>query len=192
MSEPTYFHKSGKVLHLDGDNNYLEMCLEKYRSFNMDIIGKCIPEKEQPLKIRELLLTHKPDILVLTGHDGVLKGDNYLNIENYRNSKYFVASVKEARKLENCKDSLVIFAGACQSLYKDIIDAGANFASSPYRVLIHALDPVFVCQKISFSSANTLVKPLEIVKSTLTGSKGIGGIETRGQYREGYPADPYK
>ncbi len=33
-------------------------------------------------------------------------------------------------------DELVIFAGACQSHYEEIIKAGANFASSPHRILM--------------------------------------------------------
>ena len=47
--------------------------------------------------------------------------------------------MKEARKFEKDLDSLVIFAGACQSMMM-LIEAGANYASAPYRVLIHALD----------------------------------------------------
>ena len=46
-------------------------------------------------------------------------------------------------------DRLVIFAGACQSFYEKILEAGANFASSPGRTLIHAMDPVIISQKVA-------------------------------------------
>jgi len=41
----------------------------------MDAVGVYVKEKEQPLKIYNLLKEHKPDILVLTGHDGVIKSE---------------------------------------------------------------------------------------------------------------------
>ncbi len=187
------FFRPGKILHIDGDNDYLNTCLEQYRKLDMEAVGVHIPEKEQAVSIRKLLQEHKPDILVLTGHDGMLKGDTkYLSLENYRNSKYFIDAVKEARKYDGNLDSLVIFAGACQSLYKGILEAGANFASAPYRVLIHALDPVLVCRKIAFTSIDETVDPREVIEATITGYEGIGGIQTRGKYRGGYPLEPYK
>jgi len=186
------FSKPGKILHIDGDESYLETCLEEYKKFKLDAVGKYVPESEQPSKVVELLKLYKPDILVLTGHDGVLKGEgNYLNLSSYRNSRYFIEAVKEARKYNGDYDSLVIFAGACQSMYNEILKAGANFASAPYRVLIHALDPVYVCQKIAFTGIDKVAMPSEVIKATITGVKGIGGMETRGKYRIGYPAEPY-
>ena len=128
---------------------------------------------------------------VLTGHDGLLKGkDNYNNISSYRTSKYFVEAVKEARRFNPDMDGLVIFAGACQSMYNEIIKAGANFASAPFRDLIHALDPVRVCQKIAFASIDTVLDAEDVINNTITGKTGIGGIQTRGKYREGFPAEP--
>jgi len=76
-------------------------------------------------------------------------------------------------------------------MFKKIIEAGANFASSPYRVLIHALDPVMVCEKIAFTSINQVISPQDVISKTITGVKGIGGIETRGKYRDGFPREPY-
>lgn len=187
------FSRPGNVLHLDGDNDYLDTCLGYYKNFGIDAVGRYIQEKNQAGSIFKLLQEIKPDILVLTGHDGVLKGDkSYQKIDNYRNSKYYVESVKEARRFEGDFDSLVIFAGACQSMFSEIIKAGANFASSPNRVLIHALDPVFICQKISFTGIDQIVKPIDAIGNTITGAEGIGGIQTRGKYREGYPTEAYK
>ncbi len=189
--EDKNFAKPGRVLHIDGDNDYLNTCLESYKKFGIDAVGVYVKEKEQPLKIYDLLVKHKPDILVLTGHDGVIKSEKgYADINNYRNSKYFVDSVKVARRFDSDLDSLVIFAGACQSMYNKLIEAGANYASSPYRVLIHALDPVMVCERIAFTSINEIVNPREVIQKTITGIKGIGGIETRGKYRDGFPQEP--
>ena len=38
--------------------------------------------------------------------------------------------------VERNKNKLAIFAGACQSYYEEIMNAGANFASSPGRIFI--------------------------------------------------------
>ena len=100
-------------------------------------------------------------------------------------------AVKEARRFNSDLDCLVIFAGACQSLYNEIIKAGANFASAPFRDLIHALDPVRVCQKVAFTGVEKILTAEEVIDNTITGKSGIGGIQTRGKYREGYPAEPY-
>jgi spore coat assembly protein len=127
-----------------------------------------------------------------TGHDGFIKGeDSYTNIASYRNSRYFIEAVREARKYNSDMDSLVIFAGACQSLYKQIMKAGANFASAPFRDLIHALDPVRVCQKIAFTGIDKVLDAKEVIDNTITGKTGIGGVQTRGKYREGFPEEPY-
>ena len=181
-----------KILHVDGDESYLKLCLEQYKKHNLNAVGVYVPEKDQPNEILRLLKKHKPDILILTGHDGVIKSKNgYSDMSNYRTSKYFVESVKVAREYEKNMDDLVIFAGACQSMYINIIKAGANFASSPFRVLIHALDPVFICKLIATSSVDKIISPEEIINATITGQKGIGGIQTRGKKRYGYPIDNF-
>lgn len=187
------FYVSGKILHIDGDDDYLDTCLSQYKKLELNTIGIHVDEKDQPGAVYKLLKEHKPDILVLTGHDGMIKGDrNYLKLDNYRNSKYYIDAVKEARRYERNIDDLIIFAGACQSMYKGIIDAGANFASAPQRVLIHALDPVFICQKVALTSVKKVLDPTDVISSTITGADGIGGLQTRGKYRDGYPSEPYK
>ena len=72
-----------------------------------------------------------------------------------------------------------------------MLDAGANFASSPNRVLIHCLDPVFVCEKIAYTKINEVVSIQDVIENTITGIRGIGGLQTRGKYREGYPKSSY-
>lgn len=189
---PSGFKRPGKVLHLDGDQDYLETCMKEYKKRGIDAIGRHIAEKEQPNYVYRLLQEYRPDILVLTGHDGISKNEkNYSNINSYINSKYFIEAVREARKFDADMDGLVIFAGACQSMYDGIIKAGANFASAPYRVLIHALDPVMVSEKLAFTSVDRIITPIDVINNTITGSKGIGGLQTRGKFRNGYPKEPY-
>ena len=186
------FGRAGKVLHIDADEEYLNTCLKAYKKLNIEVTARLMDEPDQPGEVVGLLNEIKPDILVLTGHDGILKGqNNYKDINSYRSSKYFIEAVKNARGYESSLDELVIFAGACQSFYEAIIEAGANYASSPHRVLIHALDPVFVCEKVAFSSINKVLTIQEAVSNTITGVKGVGGLETRGKYREGFPKSPY-
>ena len=186
------FGRPGKILHVDGDSSYLETCLKVYKQLKLDAVGFAISEKEQPKKILDYVKETKPDIVVLTGHDSIIKGTtNYLDLNNYRNSKYFIESVNVLRNYNASYDELVIFAGACQSCYEGILDAGANFASSPNRVLIHCLDPVFVCEKIAYTKINEIVSTIDVIENTITGIKGIGGLQTRGKYREGYPKSPY-
>ncbi|HHV74277.1 sporulation peptidase YabG [Thermoanaerobacterium sp. R66] len=184
-SEP--YGKPGTVLHIDGDEGYLNICLDAYKKANILAYGEIVDEKEQPDKVVALLNKYKPDILVLTGHDGVKNTRNYSDLNNYRNSKYFVEAVKKARSYEPSLDDLVIFAGACQSNYEALISSGANYASSPERVLIHCLDPVLVCEKVAYAHINEIVKIEELIEDTITGSAGIGGLQTMGKFRYGVP-----
>lgn len=186
------FGRPGRILHIDGDSEYMETCLKVYKQLSLDAVGKAIPEKEQAKVIVDLVKQFKPDIVVLTGHDGVLRRTNdYLDVNSYRNSKYYMDSVKQLRNYNSSYDELVIFAGACQSCYECMLDAGANFASSPNRVLIHCLDPVFVCEKIAYTRIDEVVNITDVIENTITGIKGIGGLQTRGKYREGYPRSSY-
>lgn len=186
------FGRSGKILHVDGDSEYMETCLKVYKQLSLDAVGRAIAEKDQPEVIVDLVKEIKPDIVVLTGHDSVLREPrDYLNLDNYRNSRYYLESVKNLRNYNSSYDELVIFAGACQSCYERILDVGANFASSPNRVLIHCLDPVFVCEKIAYTRIDKVVSITDVIENTITGIKGVGGLQTRGKYREGYPKSPY-
>lgn len=187
-----FFEVPGKVLHLDGDEEYLEKCLSTYKQLGVPAYGFAISEKEQPERVVDLVKEYSPDILVLTGHDAFKKGTrDFSNIDNYRHSGYFIKAVKKVRQLIPGRDDLVIFAGACQSHYEGILAAGANFASSPQRVMIHAYDPVFIVERLAFTSINESVAVRDIIQTTITGIDGVGGIETRGRYRLGYPKSPY-
>ena len=96
-------------------------------------------------------------------------------------------AVKEARKFEKSHDKLIIIAGACQSDYEELIKAGANFASSPKRVNIHALDPAIIASRMSLSDINKDIDLKDIISSTKYGKEGIGGIITKGTMYMGYP-----
>ncbi|MEJ6950662.1 sporulation peptidase YabG [Natronospora cellulosivora (SeqCode)] len=170
-----------KVLHLDGDKSYLDLSLENYRNLSIDVQGFFIPEKGQPERVRELIKKYRPDILVITGHDGEL------NDKKFHTSDFFLRAVEIARQIESDLDRLVIFAGACQSDYERLIAGGANFASSPENKLIHFLDPILVVEKIAFTPINEVISVKDIINNTITGQGGVGGIETRGKLRLQYP-----
>lgn len=179
-----YRSKPGKILHIDSSRELLDMCVKHYRESNLKYVTHVASEREQPYLVRGLLEENKPDILVVTGHDGIKKdtADLY-SLDNYRNSRYYVQSVKEARKYESSKDKLCVFAGACQSYYEAIMDQGANFASSPGRILINGLDPGIVAEKVAITDYRRVVTPSKIAEITISGRKGIGGIDTRGHLK---------
>lgn len=180
----------GKVFHLDGDSSYLQMCLKQYERLGVPAVGLRMEEKLMPQKIIGLLETYQPDILVITGHDAFRStnnGDKH-DVKNYRNSGYFIEAVKKVRaSYERHRDNLIIFAGACQSYFEGIMNAGANFASSPERVNIHALDPVYVVEKVAFTSIRETIPLIDVISNTTKGNSGIGGIESRGTFRLGIP-----
>lgn len=183
-----YFQLPGKVLHIDGDPNYLKKCLTLYEKIGIPVYGIHCNEKEMPNRVGQLIDYYRPDILVITGHDAYSKTKGKkTDINAYRHSKYFVKTVREARRKIPNLDQLVIFAGACQSHFESLIHAGANFASSPSRVNIHALDPVYIVAKISFTPFMERINVWDVLRNTLTGEKGLGGIETRGVLRTGMP-----
>lgn len=179
-----YFYMPGKILHIDGDKEYLDRCLKYYQKFH--ILAKGILESEDNIafKVEELLEKYRPDIVVITGHDACYK--NKKDIE-YKNSKYYIDAVKNARKYESSHEKLIIIAGGCQSNYEELIKAGANFASSPKRINIHALDPAIIASKISLSDITKDIDLKGILENTKYGSAGIGGIKTKGTMYVGYP-----
>ena len=77
--------------------------------------------------------------------------------------------------------------GACQSYYEAIIEAGANFASSPKRINIHALDPAILATSLALADRNKSIDLLKILEKTKYGKDGMGGIITNGTMYVGYP-----
>lgn len=172
---------TGKILHLDGDKKYSEKSNVYYRKIGLNAIVKNIQENRQPVMVEELLIKYNPDILVVTGHDGMIKkGTEYNNVYNYRNSVHFIQTIKNARKAEYKKD-LVIFAGACQSYYEGLILAGANFASSPARILIDFIDPLIVAEIVATTKVEKFLTIRDIEGELRDGRKGINGIGANGK-----------
>ena len=183
-----YFYLPGKILHIDSDSDYLKRCLKYYEDMNIWAIGVCKKEEETPGEIRKLLDEYNPNIVVITGHDAYYKRNGDMNdVDAYKNSKNFILSIKEARKYEDSHEKLIIVAGACQSDYEELIKAGANFASSPKRINIHALDPAIVAAKISLSDITKDIDLKGILETTKYGKDGMGGLKTKGTMYIGYP-----
>lgn len=173
----------GKVLHIDSDEGYLEMCMSFYKKLKVPAVGRLIVESSQPLAVLEVLKEVTPDILILTGHDSLKREGLTDNLNDYSSSGFFADAVKKARQFQSSKDGLVIFAGACQSCYEEIMKSGANFASSPERIMIHALDPVFIGEKIAYSPVRNVIGAEDVFINTITNLGGLGGIESRGALR---------
>ena len=114
----------------------------------------------------------KTDILEKVGQKIIVKG-------SLGRSKAFE---KEARKYDKETNSkLVIFAGACQSYFEALICAGANFASSPGRILIDFVDPIIVAEKVAITEKYKYITIDDIERDLRDGKKGINGIGANGK-----------
>lgn len=188
LNRDDYFYIPGKILHIDGDTDYLNKCLDYYKKANIWAMGINETEENIPVYIKDWLEEYNPNIIVITGHDAYYKKKGKQdNLLAYKNSNNFVSAVKEARKWEKSHDKLIIIAGACQSDYEELIKAGANFASSPKRINIHALDPAIVATRMSLSDANQDIDLKGILDNTKYGKNGMGGVKTKGTMYIGYP-----
>lgn len=186
----SYFEVPGKVLHLDGDPAYLRKSMNLYKQYQVPAEGHHVPESAMADLLYRLLPESRPDIVVITGHDGIYKesrGDHLYHLSSYKNSIHFVRAIQACREYERNRDVLTIVAGACQSHFEALLKAGANFASSPARILIHALDPVQVAARISYTSIKETITMVDVFDKTVSGVRGIGGIESKGSYRVGIP-----
>lgn len=182
LDRSEYFYLPGKILHIDADNDYLQRCIKFYSDLRVEAYGINLKEDEISGKIIDNLNLYKPDIVVITGHDAYFKSKM-----NYQNSANFIEAVKKAREYEQSHDKLIIVAGACQSNYEELIKAGANFASSPKRINIHALDPAIVAASIALSEKSKSIDLIPLLEKTKYGVDGIGGIITNGTMYVGFP-----
>ena len=188
LDRDDYFYLPGKILHIDSDQDYLNRCIKYYKDMNLMAMGICEEESKIQNNIKRYLEDYNPSILVITGHDAYYKKKgSKADLNNYKNSQNFVNAIKEARKYEKSHDALIIIAGACQSNYEELIKAGANFASSPKRVNIHALDPAIIASQMSLSDISKDIDLKKIILNTKYGKDGIGGIITKGCMYVGYP-----
>lgn len=182
-----YFYLPGKILHIDGDSDYLKRCIDFYKDMHLEAYGVNMDEENFPKEITTCLEKYNPDILVITGHDSFKKNKDKNDLTNYQNSSNFVKATIKARGYERNQDKLIIISGACQSFYEDLIKAGANFASSPKRINIHALDPAIIASTIALSPKNKELDLISLLSKTHYGSDGMGGIITNGVMYVGYP-----
>jgi len=188
LERDNYFYIPGRILHIDGDKEYLDRCMNFYNNMGIKANGIVINEEEISSCILDLVKEYKPDIIVITGHDAYYsKKNDITNLNNYQNSSNFISAIKEVRKYEKSQDKLIIVAGACQSNYEELIRAGANFASSPKRINIHALDPAIIASSLALSDKNNSIDLIHLIEKTKYGSDGIGGIITNGTMYVGYP-----
>ena len=180
-----YFYLPGRILHIDADRDYLNKCMSFYKKNRLKAFGIFSKEEDLIKTVEDNLKKYNPDILVITGHDAFYRKKR--KDSNYKNTDKFINAVKIARKYENSHEKLVIIAGACQSNYEELIKSGANFASSPKRINIHALDPAIVASCLAFSDKNNNIDLIKILDKTKYGPDGIGGIITKGTMYIGYP-----
>ena len=182
-----YFYLPGRILQIDGDSFYLKRCIDFYKDLHLEAYGVNMNEDDFSKEVISCLEKYNPDILVITGHDSFKRNRDKNVINNYQNSLNFIKTVLKAREYERNQDKLIIIAGACQSFYEDLIKAGANFASSPKRVNIHALDPAIIASAIALSPKNKEIDLINLLSKTHYGSDGIGGIISNGVMYVGYP-----
>lgn len=188
LDRSEYFYLPGKILHIDTDQKYLKRCIHFYEELHLQAYGLLLNEEEITFHLKDYLEKYRPDILVITGHDSFnRKSKDKSDMNAYQNSKYFKDAVLLAREYEKSEDKLIIIAGACQSNYESLIQAGSNFASSPKRINIHALDPAILASAISLSPKNKEIDLLKLLSKTKYGSDGMGGIITNGSMYVGYP-----
>ena len=169
----------GRVLHIDGDEEYLNSCLQLYDNVGIKAQGIYIKEKDLALKIEKIILHLTPDIVVITGHDNFNETDKH-DVKSYENSQVFGDAIRIIRK--HFMD-VVIIAGACKSHFEYLIGKGANFASSPARINTHTYDPAIVAIKVASTSMNQIVNFENILKYIDGGNKAIGGVETKGKMK---------
>lgn len=166
----------GRILHIDGDKEFLDSCLKLYKELNIYAYGLNINEKEIYSKITKIYEEITPEIVVITGHDQY-NGEDIKNLNNYENTAYFMKAIRNLRKVSQ---SVIIIAGACASNFEALIASGANFASSPKRVNTHTYDPAVAAIKASTTPFDRKIDYNSIIKYIESGKDALGGIETYG------------
>ncbi len=171
----------GRILHIDGDKDFLESCMELYKEMNIPYDGIYIREEDVKNKIEKILLQTTPDIIVITGHD-VYNGKGIKDLANYQNSQNFIDALRMIRKHFDA-NSIVTIVGACASHFEALIASGANFSSSPKRINIHTYDPAIIAIKVATTSCNQIVDFNNILEYIENKRDAFGGIETKGKMK---------
>lgn len=171
----------GKILHIDGDKEYLEKCLDLYKEIGVYAYGVYSEEKKMPYIVEKYIDEVDPDVIVITGHD-LYNQQGLKDLKNYTNTEYFVETVKRIRKKKSSYECCVI-AGACQSNFEALIAGGADIASSPERINVHTFDPVVFAVKVASTSFLKTIDYNEIYRKIENGKKAFGGVETLGKMK---------
>ena len=93
LDRSEYFYLPGKILHIDGDKDYLRRCIDFYKEMHLEAYGVNLEEGKFESEILNCLNEYKPDILVVTGHDSFKKNKDKNDINNYQNSLNFVKAL---------------------------------------------------------------------------------------------------
>lgn len=171
----------GTVLHIDGDQKYLDKCLQLYKEIGVFANGLTIKESQIHEQIQSLIYKLTPDIVVLTGHD-VYNQKGLKDLNNYSNTLNYIKAVRKIRQIKSRGD-VVVIAGACQSNFEALIASGADFASSPKRINIHTFDPAVIAIKTATTAFNKIVNLSEALRYIEKGSEAFGGLETYGKMK---------
>lgn len=171
----------GRILHIDGDKEYLDSCLELYKEMGINAVGVYIDENKVKNKIEALIEQLTPDIIVITGHD-LYNNKGIKDLNNYENTRNFMDAIRKVRK-HYLSDEVCVIAGACGSNFEALIASGANFASSPKRINIHTYDPAVIAIRVASTSINKTIDFEACLKLIENGKHAFGGIETKGKMK---------
>ena len=98
LDRSEFFYLPGKILHIDGDEDYLKRCMNFYKKLNIMAYGLCLKEADIKVEIDKYLRKLNPDIVVITGHDAYYKRKGSIDdVTNYKNTENFIEAVKIAR-----------------------------------------------------------------------------------------------
>lgn len=156
--------------------------MDYYKNNKLKCNGYIYKESEFSKNIINKIKLHDPNIVVITGHDAFNK-----KTHKYRNSLYFIDTVKEIRKYYKDVNGILIVAGACQSDYVNLIKAGSTFASSPSGINIHCLDPAIIATSLALSDFDKLIDIKSVLSNTNSNFDGYGGIIINGKLIKGFP-----
>ena len=82
---------------------------------------------------------------------------------------------------EKSEEKLIIIAGACESFFEAIMLEGANFASSPARIMIEYRDPLIIASKIAYTDSNKYVSINDLKPYLKSNYNGMGGTRAKGK-----------
>ncbi len=66
------------------------------------------------------------------------------------------------------------------------MEAGADFASSPGRILIDFIDPIIVAKTVATTDRRVYISAREISKMVKEGEQGVSGTGARGKKKTYY------